>query len=115
MKQMSKILLAASLLALTTPSFAKVTPIKFAKGSYCGSFSGNYAGRTFTLGLGAGQTLEIRNRYANPIVRDPKGRKVYHEAGSEWVYFIKTKGTYKITLHPFGNEGTYDNITFCAY
>ena len=36
------------------------TRVRFARGSYCGSYSGNFSGgREFVLGLGAGQTFTV--------------------------------------------------------
>ncbi|MFB6349157.1 hypothetical protein ACFBZI_06960 [Moraxella sp. ZJ142] len=54
------VIIAASLAVAMTAS-AKATPIKFAKGSYCGSWSGEFYGdtKTFSLGLGAGQDVSI--------------------------------------------------------
>jgi hypothetical protein len=38
------------------------TRIAFARGSYCGSYSGNFSnGREFVLNLGRGQTFTTRN------------------------------------------------------
>ncbi len=38
------------------------TRVRFARGSYCGSYSGNFSGgREFVLGLGTGQTFTTRN------------------------------------------------------
>lgn len=54
-----KTLVVCSLLLVGGQSFANITPIKFAKGSSCGSFSGNASGRTFTLQLNANQELII--------------------------------------------------------
>jgi len=38
------------------------TRVAFARGSYCGSYSGNFSGgREFVLNLGGGQTFTARN------------------------------------------------------
>ncbi|OOR91371.1 hypothetical protein B0181_03470 [Moraxella caviae] len=122
MKKLSAVLVAACLLGLSAPSFAKVTPIKFAKGSYCGSFDGNHSGRTFTLHLDAGQLLEIGytdyDYYSakDIIVKDPKGRTLQPEEQDfdygRWI--TRTKGVHKVNIIRYPNS-THAHITFCAY
>ncbi|STZ63161.1 Uncharacterised protein [Moraxella lacunata] len=41
-----KILLICRAMIMSDQSFAKTTPISFAKGSHCGSFEGDYTNRT---------------------------------------------------------------------
>ncbi|MCP3897979.1 hypothetical protein [Moraxella sp.] len=114
-----KVVAVCTLLAMSSQSFANAVPIKFAKGSYCGSFSGNFKGKTFTMQLGGNQTLEIKGLYLiDPTVKDPKGRtlKVANWEGEDEVYYnTTTKGKYTIALRPMDNSGYYGDIQFCAY
>ncbi|MDO5050629.1 MAG: hypothetical protein Q4D68_02730 [Moraxella equi] len=114
-----KVVAVCALLAISSQSFANTVPIKFAKGSYCGSFSGDFKGKTFTIQLGANQTLEINGLYLiNPIVKDPKGRilKVAGWEGEDVVYYnTTTAGRYTITLRPEDGSGYYGDVQFCAY
>lgn len=106
-----------SLAILPVTAMSATTPVKFSKGSECGSFTGNFAGRNFTLGLGAGQTLTVNAQAYDVIVKDPRGRTLpYAGAGQDYgEWTIHSKGTHTIKVIPSPNEGSYGTIEFCAY
>ncbi|MDO4441764.1 MAG: hypothetical protein Q4B81_06250 [Moraxella sp.] len=125
-----KVLLIFGTIIMSNQSFANptksnVTPIVFAKGSHCGSFSGDIDNRQFTLYLNQSQTLEILLndvRDIFPTVKNPKHKIVNPEYGpySEYVgyaYFIKTKGKHTITFKTDREYkvNPYAKIEFCAY
>ncbi len=113
-----KVVTMCALLAMSTQSFAETVPIKFAKGSYCGSFSGNFKGKAFTMQLGDNQTLEITGLYLiNPTVKDSKGRtlRIAGWEGEDVVYYTTTAGKHTITLSPEDGGNYYADVQFCAY
>lgn len=120
-----KTLLACSLIAFAGQGFANTTPIKFAKGSFCGSFSGNAKGRTFTLNLNANQELFISSNDffadVNTItVKNPYGQELEEDASRNVAYYdtkgasynTDVKGKYAIKVNPTRN---HINLKFCAY
>lgn len=113
-----KVLAVCALLAVSGQSFAKTTPIKFAKGSSCGSFSGNAKGRTFTLYLNANQELLISSDdfYSDTkdtIVKNPHGQTLEGSGLRSGIsYSTDTKGKYTIKVIPTTN---HINLEFCAY
>ncbi|MDO4450355.1 MAG: hypothetical protein Q4B79_05280 [Moraxella sp.] len=113
-----KVLALCALLAVSGQSFAKTTPIVFAKGSYCGSFEGDVVGRRFTLGLMKHQTLFVnptdRSQY-EVIVKNPKGQTLKNNGGSMSGWDIPQNGKYTIIITPFNKGDSYANIEFCAY
>ncbi|MDO4895523.1 hypothetical protein [Moraxella sp.] len=109
--------MACSLIAFAGQSFANTTPIKFAKGSFCGSFSGNAKGRTFTLNLNANQQLFIssNNIYADTLdvtVKNPHGQ-VMPAFGlrNALSYDTDVKGKYTVKINPARN---HINLEFCV-
>ncbi|MDO4895522.1 hypothetical protein [Moraxella sp.] len=117
-----KTLLACSLIAFAGQSFANTTPIKFAKGSYCGSFTGNYANRTFTLGLGKGQTLLINGNEGagvdgakDIIVKGPNGKTLPYDGQDYGQWIVRTTGKHTIKIIPYSPRDAYSSIEFCAY
>lgn len=112
-----KVVAVCALLAMSGQSFAKVTPITFPKGSYCGSFSGDYAGRTFTINLGRGQTLTISGAdgVRDVIVKSPNGKVLHHEGQDYAEWTTRMKGKHTIKLIPYDRNDTYTSIEFCAY
>lgn len=115
-----KIFAVCVLLATSGQGFAKTTPIKFAKGSMCGVFTGDTKGRKFTLHLKAGQTLLISDMTGDWIysVRDPKGKKLKTQTDIDGTMTsIKTTGVHTITLSHIYEETdveTRESIEFCA-
>lgn len=113
-----KALVVCSLLLVGSQSFANITPIKFAKGSSCGSFSGNASGRTFTLQLNANQELIISSYdfYAdtqNTIVKNPQGKTLQGTGLRGGIsYVTNAKGRYTIKVIPTSN---HIDLEFCAY
>ncbi len=97
-------LLAFSFLALTsfTASAEAATRIKFARGSYCGSYSGNFSnGREFLLRLAAYQTFTSRNIGAGTqhdvYVIGPNGRVFGEKVDVAQInYQIPASGDYRI-------------------
>lgn len=99
-------------------SVVAATRIRFARGSYCGIYSGNFSGgREFVLELAKRQTLTSRNtgrgyqydvyvRGSRGIVR---GNKV---SFSQINYYIPRSGDYYIYVE---SSVPYSTIEFCAY
>lgn len=112
-----KVLLICGAMIMSGQSFANTVPIKFAKGSYCGSFSGDYAGRTFTIYLNKGQTLRISGAdgVENVIVKSPNGKVLHHEGQDYAEWTTRMKGKHAIKLIPYDRNDTYTSIEFCAY
>lgn len=114
-------LCVSALMATPIVANAKTTVIKFPRGSYCSSFTGDYAGRTFTLNLGARQTLTVMpsGGVRDVIVKNPRGQIMEmreEDNGSEAdIRRTTMKGTHKITLRPFDRNDTYASVQFCAY
>lgn len=113
-----KIIAACSLLAFSGQSIAKTTPIQFAKGSSCGSFSGNAKGRIFTLYLNANQELLINSDdfYSDTqdtIVKNPRGQILQGWGLRSGIsYSTDIKGKYTIKVIPTTN---HIDLEFCAY
>lgn len=103
---------------LSTSEVLAATRIQFAKGSYCGSYSGNFqAGRNFVLGLAQGQTFTFRNigsglQY-NITVSGPTG-EIYGSNVSEQQinYQIPARGDYYVYVQ---SDTTPSSVEFCAY
>ncbi|MBS9780417.1 MAG: hypothetical protein KGV51_07305 [Moraxellaceae bacterium] len=118
MKKIGILLLALSMSAVAT---AKTTPIKFAKGSYCGSYSGNFThGKKFSLVLKANQELVTRNTeygFYDVHVKAPNGRTLRGKVDidHETMYTIHT--TTRSGRHTIYVKSTepYNSIEFCAY
>lgn len=119
---MQKIITVLSLslisLASFTASSEAATRIKFARGSYCGSYSGHFSnGREFVLGLAANQTFTSRNigygtQYDTYVI-GPKGR-VFGEkiSGDQINYQVPASGDYRIYVE---SSTSHSSIEFCAY
>ena len=101
--------------ALPVTAMSATTPVKFSKGSTCGSFTGNFAGRNFTLGLGAGQTLTVNAQAYDVIVKDPRGRTLPYQGQDYGEWVTRSKGTHTIKVIPSPTDGSYGTIEFCAY
>ncbi|STZ63164.1 Uncharacterised protein [Moraxella lacunata] len=119
-----KILTLCALLAVSGQGFANTVPIKFAKGSECGVFSGNVKGKKFTLQLGARQILNIStSENFKAVVKDPKGRtlstfeeydEIDYGGDLQLLYNTTTKGNYTISIMP-RQQNQYLNVQFCAF
>ena len=112
--------IAASSFFISNPLLAQESPtrIQFAKGSYCGSYSGNFPkGKQFVLNLLQDQTFTISNIgqgvQHNIFVSGPTGRIEGHYVSEDQInYYIPVKGNYYIYI-----ESTipYNKVGFCAY
>lgn len=118
--QKSITILAFSILSLTffTASAEAATRIKFTRGSYCGSYSGNFSnGREFILGLGKGQTFTSRNighgTQYDLYVIGPTGIVAGEKVNLEQInYQIPVSGDYRIYIE---SSTRNSSIEFCAY
>ena len=111
------VLAACALLGSSLPGQA-ATRIRFAGGSYCGSYSGDFSGgREFVLGLASGQTFTSRNTgHADQYdvsVYGPTGRVPGRRASRTTLrYSIPVSGDYYITIR---STSPYSSVEFCAY
>lgn len=118
--QRTMTVLVCSFLALTsfTASAEAATRIKFARGSYCGSYSGNFSnGREFLLRLAARQTFTSRNigsgTQYDVYVVGPKGRLFGEKVDvAQMNYQIPASGDYRIYVE---SSTPHSSIEFCAY
>lgn len=94
------------------------TRIQFAKGSYCGVYSGNFSGgKEFVLNLAKGQTLTSKNVddgtqydvYVRGSVGVVRGEKVNSDQIN---YYLPKSGNYYIYVE---STAPYSTIEFCAY
>ncbi|MBU6187426.1 MAG: hypothetical protein KGQ16_13760 [Cyanobacteria bacterium REEB444] len=94
------------------------TRIQFAKGSYCGFYSGNFSrGKEFILNLGRGQTFITRNigggTQYDVSVSGPNGaisgRRI---SNSQIEYYIPVRGDYYLYIE---STVKYSGVEFCAY
>lgn len=95
-----------------------VTTIKFKRGSYCGSYAGNFSrGRLFKLRLKRGQLFTSTNtgqgHQTDVRMTGPSGQ-IYGEKVSynQINYYIPRSGYYKILVT---STSRYGSIQFCAY
>ncbi|MGJ3252906.1 MAG: hypothetical protein ACFE0J_17505 [Elainellaceae cyanobacterium] len=96
----------------------QATRIQFARGSYCGSYSGNFSGgREFVLNLGSGQTFTSRNigggiQY-DLYVYGPDGRLDGNQIASDQInYQTRAAGDHYIYIQ---STNRYTAVEFCAY
>ena len=102
-----------------TPTANAATRIKFSKGSYCGSYSGNYrSGREFVLSLKADQRLVIRNtgvgRQTTWAVTSPGGYDLDYNRidDSTLEYYTEERGNHYILVT---STASRSSVQFCAY
>lgn len=119
MRKSISISLVSVFLSLSVVVEAKTTKIRFAKGSYCGSYSGNFVkGKRFSLYLMSNQEFITRNTgdglQYNVTVTAPNGRRLYGEqlSDSEIMYTTTRKGKHIIRVK---STEPYNSIEFCAY
>ena len=107
-----------STMAFNTNVANAATRIAFARGSYCGYYSGNFSGgREFVLNLGRGQTFTSRNAgsgiqydiYVYGSNGPVYGTKV---SPSQINYQIPSQGDYHIYIE---SNTKYNSVEFCAY
>lgn len=123
MKSCIKLLPLVVLCCLTSVGHAatKATPIVFAKGSYCGSYTGEISNsKTFSLFLLKNQYLNVHYNANEVKIRvTDKAGKVYkndhQENGTYMLSPIPKKGNYYITVTPKPKyRHSWQKIEFCA-
>lgn len=86
--------------------------VVFAKGSYCGSYTGDLrSGRVFKIALGANQELVINTDGHVQSVRDSKGKRLADYGEYDYRYFTRTKGEHRVIM--VGSR--FSTVEFCAY
>lgn len=94
------------------------TLIAFARGSYCGSYTGDFSGgREFALNLAKRQDLHVRNTSENYqyniSVYGPNGYVDGDKRSPDRInYQIPRQGKYYVYVE---SNTTYSSIEFCAY
>lgn len=113
------VLVSLPWLVLPLPANAQpATRIQFARGSYCGSYSGNFSGgRQFVLNLGGGQTFTTRNigggTQHDISVYGPRGRVPGQSVSeSQLEFLIPRSGDYYVYVE---SRTEFNAIEFCAY
>ncbi len=101
------------------PTANAATRIKFPKGSFCGSYSGNYRnGREFVLSLKADQRLVVRNtgvgRQTTWSVTGPSGYELDYSRidDSTLEYYTEERGNHYIEVT---STASRSSVQFCAY
>lgn len=94
------------------------TRVRFAAGSYCGSYSGDFSGgREFVLGLARGQTFTSRNigrgTQYDVYLYGPNGRIEGRQVSPNQIdYMIRETGDHYIYIE---STTRYGSVEFCAY
>lgn len=123
MKSYIKLLSLVVLCSLATISYArpKATPITFAKGSYCASYTGEIGhSKTFSLFLLKNQYLNVNHNTeeVSVKVKDSAGKLYkddYPEDDTYVVSPIPKKGNYYITITPKAKyRNSWQEVEFCA-
>lgn len=127
LKSLLTTLALSSAMIMPMTAMSATTPIKFAKGSSCSSYSGNVVDKKFTLFLNANQELSIDDVDDLPFtvkVQLPQGKIIepelvgaYKGNADDTYYVIKKtprKGTYTVRLIPDSNA-QYADVKFCVY
>ncbi|MCX7086626.1 MAG: hypothetical protein NTV00_01085 [Methylococcales bacterium] len=115
----TKAIVVLSLLSISNQASSEAaTQIRFAKGSFCCSYTGDFSrGKKFVLGLGKDQRFTSRNtgdetQYDAYLVGSTgklSGQKVSND---EIDYIIPSRGNYEIFVF---SSGGYGSVEFCAY
>lgn len=111
------VLALSSLMANAVQAAPTSTKITFAKGSYCGNFTGNLKnGKVFRLWLMPEQNLVIRNIGDDQIsvayAAGPNGQLIGERHDTETGYTTERKGNHYIKV--YGNS-SHSAVEFCAY
>lgn len=94
------------------------TRIQFARGSYCGMYSGNFTGgKEFVLRLATGQTFTSKNvgegTQYDVYVKGPTGVVRGEKISSNQIdYYIPRAGNYYVYVE---STVPHSSIEFCAY
>ena len=107
-------------LFMGSPLLAQKSPtrIQFARGSYCGSYSGNFSqGKQFVLNLSRSQTFTISNVgkgvQHDIFVSGPTGRINGRYVSEDQInYDIPVGGDYYIYIE---STTPFNKVEFCAY
>lgn len=122
MKYRTKLLLSLMVLCTTSSVVhAKTTPIVFAKGSYCASYTGEIGNsKTFSLFLLKNQYLNVHYNANQVKVRvTDKAGKIYknnYQENDMYIFSpIPKKGNYYVTITPKPNyRHSWQEVKFCA-
>jgi len=112
------VIVGVLVIAASQQSAIAATRIVFARGSYCGSYSGNFTrGKEFVLGLSRGQTFTTRNigngTQYNIRVTGARGRvQGFQGARNQIDYSIPATGDYYVYMQ---SSEPYNSVEFCAY
>jgi len=88
------------------------TQVTFAKGSYCGSYTGSLQNtRLFKIFLGANQELVINTDADVRSVRDNKGKILPDQGEYDYRYVTHNKGEHTIRVVGSG----FHTVEFCVY
>jgi hypothetical protein len=107
----------SSLLVIAAPAEA-ATRVKFKRGSYCGTYTGNFrGGKTFVLGLDEGQKFSTRNigngTNTNFYVTGPSGElSPNREDRSTLYYYTESQGDHFIKITSTVRTAS---VEFCAF
>ncbi len=110
--------IVTSIMLAATAIAGNATRIQFAKGSYCGSYSGNFAGgKQFVLRLGRDQTFISRNtsnsNQLDVYVTGPTGQIAGESVSNNEIHYRTTaKGDYEIMVISASN---FSSVEFCVY
>lgn len=116
--RVARVIISILIIATSQQSAIAATRIVFARGSYCGSYSGNFTrGKEFVLGLARGQTFTTRNigngTQYNIRVTGPRGRVQGSRGARDQIdYFIPANGDYYVYMQ---SSEPYNSVEFCAY
>jgi hypothetical protein len=111
-------LLVALTMGLTALPAEAATRIRFAKGSFCGAYAGNYRnGREFVLALKAGQRFTVANTGSGNqttwSVSGPTGELDGDQFNrSTMEYYTEARGDHYVYV---SSTASRSSVQFCAY
>lgn len=108
------------LILITTASFGATSVVKFAKGSHCGSFTGDFLGRKFLLDLNKNQLITVNladwDNVKDIVIKSPKGQILDYDDDDGGEKLVKVKGIHTVTLIPNNpKDNTDTKIEFCVF
>ncbi|PNK61330.1 hypothetical protein [Psychrobacter sp. FDAARGOS_221] len=113
----ASLVITAALLATSAQAAEPTTKLVFAKGSYCGSFSGDLKrGKRFSLWLLANQEVIIRNTGYSKIkvayIDSPNGRVKGEHFDNMTSFYTTKRGNHYIKI--YGSDH-HSSVEICAY